>query len=141
MDERVRKVLEELVKWSNNKLDYTMINNITNNAQKLLDEEDREVIFNRIKYFIDEEKYFKELKEIVENRDKINLVKQFGYSEFFAKSINDYWNNMDKLFDHLEYIIIVIENMEDEKTGIKTLKELTTENAIAQINLAREKGE
>ena len=142
MTAEVKKVLEDLVeleKNPHNHYDEYEVDDIIAKAQKLLDEEEIEKIFDNFRYFVTgTEKQLEEITELVKSRDKITFVKKYGIYERPAELINKYWNNFDKLFDYLETILIIVDNA-DVKIEYQTLKEITTDSAIAQINLKREK--
>lgn len=103
MKEKVKQLLERTVNLLGSDEDFPAgtSEKLVKDIKEILDEEECRELYSAFRYHLDENI----VKEFIENKDKIGFVEQYGNFESVKPFVIKYWNNMDKLFEKLDYLI------------------------------------
>lgn len=109
MNKEARKLLERTVNLLDTDDDFPVgtTEKLVADIKDTLEQDDYRELFSTFKY---ENIYA--WKEITESRDKIKLIRNFGWCTSMLPIIDKYWNNMDVLFQRLGYLISLCEKVD-----------------------------
>ena len=109
MNKEARKLLERTVNLLDTDDDFPVgtTEKLVADIKDTLEQDDYRELFSIFKY---ENIYA--WKEITESRDKIKLIRDFGWCTSMLPTIDKYWNNMDVLFQRLGYLISLCEKVD-----------------------------
>lgn len=112
MNEETRKLLERTVNLLDTDDDFPVgtTEKLVADIKDTLEQDDYRELFSTFKYYIHDNIYA--WKEITESRDKIKLIRDFGWCTSMLPTIDKYWNNMDVLFQRLGYLISLCEKVD-----------------------------